>query len=71
MAINAVDLKVRLERVEQEVASIREELRKATSSPVDVEALSASIASHAMTDEDTTTILDAMRREEKDWWKTW
>jgi hypothetical protein len=67
MAINAVDLKVRLERVEQEVASIREQLRKTTSSPIDIDALSASIASHAMTDEDTTNILDAMRRQEKDW----
>jgi len=71
MAINIEDLTMRLERVEREVVALREALRQQTATPVDLDRLSASIADHAVTDEDTTEILTELRREGKEWWKRW
>lgn len=64
-------LEERVKKVEVEVVDLREAIRTTMSEEVDLDDLASSVASHAVTEEDSTDILIKMRRNGEDWWQQW
>ncbi len=71
MRLNLKMVEDKLKKVEAEVVDLREVVRKAISEEVDLDDLASSIASHAITKEDSTEILMKMRRQREDWCRQW
>ncbi|MBW1677039.1 MAG: hypothetical protein JRJ79_10635 [Deltaproteobacteria bacterium] len=71
MQLNLKMLEDKVKKVEAEVVDLREVIRKAVSEEVDIDELASSIASHAVTEEDSTEILMKMRRQGDGWWRQW
>jgi hypothetical protein len=71
MQLDLRGLEEKIRKVESEVVDLREAIRKIISGEVDLDELASSIASHAVTEEDTTEILIKMRRHGEDWWQQW
>ena len=71
MQLNLKMVEDKLKKVEAEVVDLREVVRRAISEEVDLYELASSIASHAVTEEDSTEILMKMRRQGEDWCRQW